>query len=98
LTLTKGYVVERIIDRIGFSAKKSSEIVERLLEIMKKNMETGDDILISNFGKFQVKEKSVRKGRNPATGGNLELPARRVVTFKASHGLRDKINGNGKKK
>lgn len=67
--------------------------VEAMLEIMKSTMESGEDIMISNFGKFEVNEKQPRKGRNPATGESMILPARRVVTFKVSGKLRDQING-----
>lgn len=96
MALTKNQIAETIIDRIGFTKIKSNELVETLIEIMKRNLGNGKDVLISNFGKFQVKDKKVRKGRNPATGETLQLPARRVVTFKAAANLRDKINGNKK--
>ena len=93
LTLTKNQIAETLIKRIGFSKVKSNELVENLIEIIKRDLGNGEDVLITNFGKFKVKDKNVRKGRNPATGEILELPARRVVTFKASTSLRDKING-----
>jgi integration host factor subunit alpha len=73
--------------------KESSIIIESLLEIMKKTLESGEDVLISGFGKFCVKEKSDRRGRNPATGNELMLDARRVVIFKCSGKLKEKLNG-----
>ena len=94
MTLTKAQVAESIQNRIGFPRKKSVELLETLLEIIKKSLETGDDILISGFGKFCVKHKAERKGRNPATGNDLMLPPRKVVSFKCSSVLRDKISGN----
>ena len=66
-----------------------------MLETIKKTLENGEDVLISGFGKFLVKEKNERRGRNPATGNNLILDARRLVTFKCSGKLREKINGGG---
>ena len=92
MALTKNQIAETIIERIGFTKIKSNELVENLIEIMKRNLGNGKAVLISNFGKFTVKDKKVRKGRNPATGETMQLPARRVVTFKASANLRDKIN------
>lgn len=93
MTLTKSQITEQIIERIGFTKIKSDALVESLIELMKKSLESGNDVLISNFGKLQVKDKKIRKGRNPATGETMELPARRVVTFKSAANLRDKING-----
>ena len=68
MTLTKVQIVESICNQIGFTQKKSSEIIETLLEIIKSTLESGEDVLISNFGKFCVKQKAERRGRNPATG------------------------------
>ncbi len=98
MALTKAQITDDIQNRLRFSKKKSAEVVESLLEIMKKTMENGEDILISGFGKFCVKEKKERRGRNPATGEDLMLPPRRVVTFKCSGKLRDKVNGKEKRK
>ena len=69
-------------------------MVETLLEIIKKTLESGEDVLVSGFGKFCVKEKAERRGRNPATGGDLMLAPRRVVTFKCSGKLRERVNQN----
>lgn len=93
MTLTKVQIVESIQNQIGFTKNRSSEIVETLLEIIKSTLESGEDVLFSGFGKFCVKEKRERKGRNPATGEDLMLAPRKVVTFKCSGKLRDKING-----
>jgi len=93
MTLTKAMQIESISDQIGFSKNRSSEIVEILLEIIKNSLESGDDVLISGFGKFCIKEKKERKGRNPATGEDMILEPRRTVTFRCSGRLRDRING-----
>ena len=71
----------------------ATETVETFLEIIKSTLESGEDVLISGFGKFCVNEKIERKGRNPATGSDMQLPARKVVTFKCSGKLRDMVNG-----
>ena len=93
MTLTKAQIVESIQNQTGFPKNKSSEIVETLLEIIKSTLASGEDVLVSGFGKFSVKEKKERKGRNPATGEDMMLAPRKVVTFKCSGKLRDKING-----
>jgi len=92
MALTKHDIVEQIQTGCGFPRNKSVEITESLLELIKASMASGDDVLVSGFGKFCVKEKAERKGRNPATGEDLMLKPRRVVTFKCSGKLRDKIN------
>ena len=92
MTLTKAHVTDSIHGQLGISRKKSSEIVETLLEIIKTKLENGEDVLISGFGKFCVKDKKERKGRNPATGGDKLLSKRKVVTFTCSRVLRNKIN------
>jgi integration host factor subunit alpha len=93
MTLTKAQVLESIQNQTGFSKNKSSEIVETLLEIIKRTLASGEDVLVSGFGKFCVNKKKERKGRNPATGEAMMLKPRRVVTFKWSGKLRDRING-----
>ena len=92
MTLIKAQIVESIADQNGLPKSQSSEIVELLLEIIKSCLASGDDVLISGFGKFSVNEKKGRKGRNPATGEDMMLRPRKVVTFKCSRKLRDKIN------
>ena len=95
MTLTKSHLVDAIQDEITMTKKKASDVVETLLELMKGSLASGDDVLISGFGKFCVKEKRGRRGRNPATGDSMVLKPRRVVTFKCSGVLRDKINNQG---
>ena len=94
MTLTKSQIVEKIRTSTNSSKNKSFDTVETLLEIMKKTLESGEDVLISGFGKFRVKEKTERRGRNPSTGGDMMLAPRRVVTFRCSGKLRDKVNGS----
>jgi len=92
MTLTKAHIVETLSEQNGYTRTQSADTVETLLEIIKKTLESGEDVLISGFGKFCVKEKRERKGRNPATGGDLMLGPRKVVTFRCSRQLKDKIN------
>jgi len=92
MTLTKAQIIDEISTRNGFTKKKSVETVEALLEIMKKTLASGEDVLISGFGKLCVKHKAERRGRNPATGEDMMLAPRRVVTFRCSGKLRDKVN------
>ena len=92
MALTKQDIVTKV-NEMGFPKKQSVEIIESLLEIIKQQLENGEDVLISGFGKFCVKEKNKRRGRNPATGSDLILSERKVVTFKCSGKLRNKING-----
>ena len=92
MALTKSDIVTSIHD-LGLTKKKSVEVIESLLEIIKRSLESSEDVLISGFGKFCVKEKAKRRGRNPATGEDLMLRGRRVVTFKCSGKLRHKIDG-----
>ena len=92
MTLTKGMIVNAISEQNGFAKNKSAEIVETLLETIKKSLESGEDVLVTGFGKFCVKEKRARRGRNPSTGDDLMLRSRRVVTFTCSGKLRDKVN------
>ncbi len=93
MALTKKDIVDRMQAELGFLRNKSVEITESLLELIKATLEAGDDVLVSGFGKFCVKEKKARKGRNPATGEDLMLKPRRVVTFKWSGKLRQKVDG-----
>ena len=93
MSLTKADIVQIITQETGLPKNKSGYIVEQLLEIMKDTLASGDDVLISGFGKFCVRDKSERRGRNPSTGDDMMLAARRVVTFKCSGKLRDRCNG-----
>ena len=92
MTITKAQIVEAIADQTGFPNHKSSKIVENLLELVKNSLESGEDVLISGFGKFCVTEKRERRGRNPATGEDMMLGRKRVVIFSCSEKLNDKAN------
>ena len=94
MTLTKANIIDAIAEANGFPRNKASETVETLLEIIKGTLVSGEDVLISNFGKFCVNQKKERRGRNPATGDDMMLAPRKIVTFKCSGKLRDKINWN----
>lgn len=96
MAVTKAGLIDVICETCDFQKKFSSTTIESLLEIMKETLVSGEDILISGFGKFSVKEKKERKGRNPETGDDMKLRARRIVSFKCSNILRDRIN-NGQK-
>jgi integration host factor subunit alpha len=93
MALTKAAIVDLMADELSLTQKKSTEVVESLLEIIKSALESGDDVLMSGFGKFCVRDKKARRGRNPSTGEDKLLRARRVVTFKCSGKLRNRING-----
>jgi integration host factor subunit alpha len=95
MSLTKANLVDSLYSELDFQKQKSTSAVESLLEIIKHKLESGEDVLISEFGKFCVKDKKERKGRNPQTASDMKLRARRVVTFKCSGVLRDRINGKG---
>ena len=93
MTLTKVQIVESVQNHTGFPKNRSLEIVETLLEIIKSTLASGEDVMISGFGKFRVNEKKERKGRNPATGEDMMLEPRKVVAFNCSGKLRNRING-----
>ncbi len=93
MTCTKTTIIEKISEEIELSPSEAKDTVEHLLEIMKSTLASGGDVMVSGFGKFQVNEKAPRKGRNPATGQEMILEKRRVVTFKCAGVLRDRLNG-----
>jgi integration host factor subunit alpha len=93
MTLTKAQLIDSIHKQLDLSKTRSAEVIDSLLEIIKKSLEDGEDVLVSGFGKFCVKEKGKRRGRNPQTGNNLMLGERRMVLFRCSGRLRDRING-----
>lgn len=95
MTLTKAHIVNSIRGQLDLPKTKSTELFESILEIIKTTLENGEDVLISGFGKFCVKEKGNRRGRNPQTGEDLTLESRRVVTFRCSPVVREKRNGEG---
>ncbi len=96
MTLTKDALIELIRDKVGFPVKEAKEILEMILEEVKLKLEEGKDVKFSGFGKWTVKEKKARPGRNPHTGEKIEISARRVVTFQPSDKLRDSVNSGPK--
>lgn len=94
MALTKEDIITNVYNQVGLSKKQSRSVVEKLLEIVKSRLEQGEDLLVSGFGKFVVKDKTARRGRNPQTTEDLQLRARRVVVFKTSGVLRNKMNLN----
>ncbi|MBF0530759.1 MAG: integration host factor subunit alpha [Deltaproteobacteria bacterium] len=92
MTLTKADIVQTLHEKFDIPQKEAVSAVESLIEIMKATLEQGEDLLISGFGKFSVKKKRERKGRNPATGEEITLSKRKVVTFSYSSNLREKLN------
>ena len=90
--MTKADIVEKIYEKVGFSKKESAELVELVFDIVKKTLEQGDKIKIAGFGNFVVKEKADRRGRNPQTGEEITISARRILTFKPSQVLKASIN------
>ena len=90
--MTKADIVEQIYERVGFSKKESAELVEQIFDIIKETLAEGEKVKISGFGNFVVREKNARKGRNPQTGEEIRLAARRVLTFKPSNVLKDELN------
>ena len=90
--MTKADLVETIYEKIGFSRKESAEIVDLVFDLMKETLESGEKIKISGFGNFVVRQKRSRKGRNPQTGKEIQITARRVLTFKPSQVLRKSLN------
>jgi integration host factor subunit alpha len=92
MTLTKADLIHSIHNRLGLPKEKSRQVFESLMEIIKSSLETGEDVLISGFGKFCVLKKKQRVGRNPKTGKDILLESRKVLSFKCSTVLREKIN------
>lgn len=93
MALTKTDIVELIAEKNDFKPTEAKDVLEELIEIIKSTLASGEDLMISGFGKFQVNEKKPRKGRNPATGESMVLDRRRIVTFKCAGKLKDRING-----
>jgi integration host factor subunit alpha len=93
MAATKESIIEAVANETGFKKKQSIELVETLIELIRNTLASGEDVLISGFGKFCVQEKKKRRGRNPATGEPLMLKPRKIVTFKCSGKLRGRING-----
>jgi len=95
VTVTKAHIVERIYERVGFSKKEASEVVDSVFELIKTNLENGEKVKISGFGSFVLHDKEPRKGRNPQTGDTIVIRGRRVLGFKASPILKKSVNREG---
>ena len=93
MTLTKAELIDSVYEKVGFSKKEAADLVELVFESMKEELCKGESIKISGFGKFRVRAKNARMGRNPQTGQSMEISARKVLTFTPSRILRDGING-----
>lgn len=89
--MTKADIVEEVYSRVGFSKKESSEVVETVLETIKRTLENGEMVKIAGFGNFVIRTKGSRKGRNPKTGQEIEITPRKVVTFKPSQVFKEHI-------
>jgi integration host factor subunit alpha len=96
MTLTKADIAQIVANDCGFMRGEAAEILQKLLDIMKKNLIAGEDVMISGFGKWHVRSKRPRRGRNPQTGKEIILDPRRVVTWKYSPVLKKVVNGSGK--
>lgn len=90
--MTKADIVEKVYEKVGFSKKESADVVELVFDIIKETLEGGDKIKIAGFGNFVVKAKSDRRGRNPQTGEEITITARRILTFKPSQVLKSSLN------
>lgn len=95
MALTKEKIIDSVYNQVGLSKNQSRRVIESLLEIVKQTLEKGDNLLVSGFGKFVVKRKAARRGRNPQTKKDLRLKARKVVVFRTSGVLRKRINQKG---
>ena len=91
--MTKADIIESVYEKVGFSKKESAEIVELVFDTLKETLERGDKVKISGFGNFIVRFKKARVGRNPQTGKEIEISARRVLTFRPSQVLKNALNG-----
>jgi integration host factor subunit alpha len=96
MTLTKAAIAQKVANDCGFMKGEASEIIEKMLEIMKSKLIAGEDVMISGFGKWHVRSKRPRRGRNPQSGQEMVLDARKVVTWKHSPALKKSVNGTAK--
>ncbi|MFB0506328.1 MAG: integration host factor subunit alpha [Thermodesulfobacteriota bacterium] len=90
--MTKVDIVSSVYEKIGFSKKEAVRVVETIFDIMKETLERGEKIKISGFGNFVVRKKRTRRGRNPQTGDDIEITARKILTFKPSQVLKNDLN------
>nr|WP_206524160.1 MULTISPECIES: integration host factor subunit alpha [Lujinxingia] len=93
MTITKADIVDTVYEKVGITKREASDYVDTIFEVMKETLEEGEEIKVSGFGKFEVREKGERVGRNPRTGIEIVIPERRVLRFKVSQVLKDSING-----
>ena len=93
MAMTKLDIIQNVSDKLGISKNDSSRIVESVLEIMKEQLSKGETVMISGFGNFVVRRKNARRGRNPHTGVEMDICARKVLTFKCSNVLKKTLNG-----
>ena len=93
MTLTKSNIVDSVYERTELTKKEAAEYVNEVLEVMKETLEEGEEIKLSGFGKFEVRHKEERMGRNPQTGDEILIPERKVLRFKVSQVLKDELNG-----
>jgi integration host factor subunit alpha len=92
--LTKAQLAELLFDRIGLNKRESKDMIDAFFDLISKKLVEGEDVKISGFGNFQIRTKAPRPGRNPRTGQSIPIDARRVVTFHASHKLKDQIQNS----
>ena len=90
--MTKADIIEAIYDEVGFSKRESADIVETTFDIIKETLENGENIKLSGFGSFNIRDKKARRGRNPQTGEEITITPRRILTFKSSNVFRDQLN------
>ena len=93
--MIKTHIVDKICEKMGFSSKEAAKIVETVFDIIKETLQREDKILVSGFGNFVIRNKRARRGRNPQTGGDIEITPRRIMTFKPSAVLKASLNRPG---
>ena len=93
--LTKAHLADLLFDQIGLNKRESKDMIDSFFDLISDSLVDGSDVKISGFGNFQIRTKAPRPGRNPRTGESILIEARRVVTFHASHKLKEQIQGNG---
>lgn len=93
MTMTKAGIVNDVYERVGVTKKEAAEYVDAVFDAMKETLQDGEDVKISGFGKFEVRQKGERVGRNPRTGEEIMIPERKVPRFKVSQVLKDELNG-----
>ena len=95
MTVTKADIVDHVFEKVGFSKKEATEVVESIFDIVKRHLESGQKVKVSGFGTFVVHDKQPRRGRNPQTGDSIVIRGRRVLGFKASPVLKKSLNREG---